>query len=82
VQMYNDGFFQIFQTSKGPQVYLGGIRVHHWMLGATLGGFGLLGLLLDKDKRSRSQYVGFSLIGALLILDDLPDFLSFIQGNN
>ena len=82
VQMvYDDGFLRVFQTSKGPQVYLGNTRIHHWIPGVILGSLGLLGLLLDDDKRNRPQYIGLSLIGALLILDDLPDVFSFLQGN-
>lgn len=80
-RVYDDGFIRVFQTPKGPQIYLGNARIHHWMPGVVLGGLGLLGLLLDDDKRNRPLYIGLGLIGALLVLDDFTDFFSFLQGN-
>lgn len=79
--VYDDGVLQVLQTPKGPQIYLGTTRIHHWMPGIMLGGLGLLGLLLDDKKQNRPRYVLISLIGALLVLDDFLDFLSFLEGS-
>ena len=80
--IYDNGLVQVFQTPNGPQVYLSNARIHHWMPGIMLGGLGLLGLLLDDKKQNRPKYILLSLIGALLVLDDLPDFLSFLEGSS
>ena len=79
VKIYDDGLLKIFRTPKGPQVYLTNIRIHHWTGGAGLIGLGILGALLDKDKNRRNWYALSCLIGSILILDDLPDLISFIE---
>jgi hypothetical protein len=50
------------------------------MPGVFLGSVALLGAIFDDAKKNREKYAALGLIGALLILDDLPDFLSFLQG--
>jgi hypothetical protein len=80
-EVYNDGFVRIFQTAEGPRVYFGDFRVHHWMPGVVLGGIALLGTLFDDNRRNREKYAALGLIGALLVLDDLPDFISFLKEN-
>jgi len=79
-EMYNDGFIHIIQTPKGPHVYLGNSRIHYWMPGVILGGIALLGAILDDNKKNREKHAVLGLVGALLVLDDLPDFISFLQG--
>jgi hypothetical protein len=78
--MYNDGLIRIFQTPKGPHVYLGNARIHHWMPGIIIGGIALLGATFDDNKENRQKYAVLGLVGSLLVLDDLPDFISFLQG--
>jgi hypothetical protein len=79
-KVYDNGLLRVFQAPAGPRVYLGNFRVHHWMPGVFLGSVALLGAIFDDAKKNREKYAALGLIGALLILDDLPDFLSFLQG--
>lgn len=76
---YVDGFIQIVKTSKGSRVFVNSIRLHHWMPGVILAGLGLLSLIFDDDEENRYKHLVSCLVGALLILDDLPDFVSFLQ---
>lgn len=78
-KIYDDGLLRIFRTPKGPRVYLGENRVHHWMGGVVLIGTGLIGLLIDGNKKHRRWYGSCAIAGGILVLDDLPDFLSFLQ---
>jgi len=78
-KIYDDGFLQIIGTPRGPHVYIAGARVHHWVAGAVLSGLGLSGLLLDKKKERRPWYFLCVIFGGLLVLDDLPDFISFLH---
>lgn len=78
-EVYNDGLIRVFQTPKGPHVYLGNSRIHHWMPGVILGGIAILGAIFDTDKENRRKYAALGLIGALLVLDDLPDLISYLQ---
>jgi hypothetical protein len=78
-KVYDDGLVRVFQAPAGPRVYLGEFRVHHWMPGVLLGGAALLGVIFDDSRENRKKYAALGLIGALLILDDLPDFLAFLQ---
>lgn len=52
------------------------------MPGIILEGIALLGAIFDDNKENREKYAALGLVGILLILDDLPDFISFIQGNS
>ena len=79
-KIYDDGFVQVFDTPKGPHVYMGEARVHHWMAGVLLLGIGLMGSLFDKSKRRRPGYILSILVGGLVVLDDLADLISFLQG--
>ena len=78
-KMYDDGVLRIIRTPRGPRVYLGENRIHHWMGGVTLVGIGLIGLLTDGNKKHRQWYGLCAVAGGILVLDDLPDFLSFLQ---
>ena len=78
-KIYDDGLLRIFGAPKGPRVYLGDLRVHHWMGGAVLIGAGLIGLLIDSNKKHRQWYGFCAIAGSVLVLDDLPDFLAFLQ---
>jgi len=51
------------------------------MPGVILGGIALLGAVFDDNKENRKKYAVLGLVGALLVVDDLPDFVSFLQGN-
>ena len=79
-KIYDDGFVRVFNTSKGPHIYMGEVRVHHWMAGILMLGVGLIGCLFDKSKRRRPWYILSILIGGLCVLDDLLDLLSFLEG--
>jgi hypothetical protein len=80
--MVQDNLIRIYNTPKGPHVYLGDFRVHHWMGGLVAGGIGVWGLISDKNKNRRDLYLFLCLAGSLAFLDDLADFISFIQGNS
>ena len=51
------------------------------MPGIILGSIAILGVMFDDNKENRKKYAALGLVGALLILDDLPDFVAFLQGN-
>jgi len=77
--IYNDRLLRITGTPSGPRVYLADTRIHHWMPGLLLTGVGLLGLLFDDNKVRRRWYCLSTFFGGLLVLDDLKDFLLFLQ---
>lgn len=80
MQVHNDGVLRVFQTPNGPQVFLGSSRIHHWMPGVVFVALSLLGAVFDDRRENRGRYIGLGLAGLVLVLDDLPDFISFIQG--
>jgi hypothetical protein len=70
---------KVYNTPNGPQVYVGNVRIHHWPAGLTSAIIGGAGLLFDNKKRS-DLYTSLLLAGGLAFVDDLPDFLKFIDG--
>ena len=70
---------RIYNTPKGPQVYFGSLRIHHWPIGLASAILGVLGLLFDDDNNHGKYYTGLFIGGVLTFLDDLPDFLAFID---
>ena len=76
---YGDDFIRTVKTSGGSRVFVNNIRLHHWMPGVILAGLGLLSLIFDDNEESRYKHLVSCLVGALLILDDLSDFVSFLQ---
>ena len=70
---------QVVNTPNGPQVYLSNIRIHHWQAGAVSATIGLLGLLLDDKSKNRNFYTALTLAGTMAFVDDLPDFLNFVD---
>lgn len=79
--MTQEALIRIYSTPKGPHVYAGDFRIHHWMGGLVAVGIGVLGLLFDKNKKHRDSYFLLCLVGSIAFLDDLPDFISFLQEN-
>lgn len=79
--MTQKSFVRIYNTPKGPQVYAGDFRIHHWMAGLVTAGIGVLGLLVDENKKRRGFYFLLCLAGTIAFLDDLPDFVSVLQEN-
>jgi hypothetical protein len=75
---YGNDLVRVIQTLTGPQLYLKGFRVHHWMPGIALGGLALLGAVLDDNRENKKKYAALGLVGVLLLLDDLPDFIAFL----
>jgi hypothetical protein len=73
-------YYGLASSFNGPHVYLGNARIHHWMPGIIIGGIALLGATFDDNKENRQKYAVLGLVGSLLVLDDLPDFISFLQG--
>jgi len=51
------------------------------MPGIMLGSIAILGVVFEDNKENRKKYAALGLIGALLILDDLSDFVAFLRGN-
>jgi len=72
-------FIKIYNTPKGPHVYIGDIRVHHWTVGLITYCAGILGLFFDENKSRRPLYWLLCLTGFIAFLDDFPDFTSFIE---
>ena len=79
--MAQESLIKIYDTPKGPHVYFADIRLHHWTAGLVAAGIGALGLLFDKNKKRRGFYLLLCLAGSVAFLDDLPDFVSFLEEN-
>jgi hypothetical protein len=72
------GFIEVYSNPGGPRVCIGGVRVHHWQVGLIALISGAFGASLDRDKDRQALYRLISLIGLIVFLDDLPDFISSI----
>jgi hypothetical protein len=79
--MTETALIRIYDTPKGPHVYLGDVRVHHWIVGLGTAFVGTLGLIFDRNKRRRPLYLLLCLGGFIAFLDDIPDFVSFVEGS-
>lgn len=77
--MTTENQIQVSNTPNGPQVYVGGVRIHHWPLGATSAIIGALGLLFDDNKSRRGFYGSLAIAGTLAFLDDFSDFKKFVD---
>lgn len=75
----NSSAIRIYNTPQGPQVYFGALRIHHWPIGLASAILGTLGLLFDDDNNHRNYYTALFLGGVVAFVDDLPDFLAFID---
>ena len=78
--MTETALVRIYDTPKGPHVYFGDVRIHHWTVGLATAFIGALCLIFDKDKRRRPFYALLCFGGFVAFLDDLPDFVSFLEG--
>jgi len=72
---------RVYDTPKGPHVYLADIRIHHWMAGLGTATIGVLGLLFDKNKKQRGIYLVLCFAGCIAFLDDFEDFVFFVEEN-
>lgn len=79
--MPNEESLKVYNTSNGPQVYVEGMRIHHWPIGATSAIIGALGLLFDDNKSRRGLYSSLAIAGTLAFVDDIADFKKFIENN-
>ena len=70
---------RVYNTPNGPQVYFGTVRIHHWHVGLTSAVIGALGLLFDDSEKRKDLYSALLIGGTITFLDDLPDFLTFID---
>jgi hypothetical protein len=70
---------RVYNTPNGPQVYFGTVRIHHWQAGLASAVIGALGLRFDDDKKRKNLYGALLIGGAVAFLDDLPDFIKFID---
>lgn len=70
---------RVYNTPNGPQVYVGKIRIHHWHAGLSSAIIGALGLIFDDDKKRKNLYSFLLIGGTVTFLDDLPDFIAFID---
>jgi len=70
---------RVYNTPNGPQVYFGTVRIHHWHAGLASAAIGALGLLFDDNKKRKNLYGVLLIGGAIAFLDDLPDFITFID---
>lgn len=77
--MTSEEQIKVYNTANGPQVYVGGVRIHHWPMGATSAIIGTLGLLFDDNKSRKGFYRSLAIAGTLAFLDDLPDFKKFVD---
>ena len=74
---YDDGFIKVYESPNGPIVYAGNDRVHHWLPGILMAGFGFLGLILDESEQ-RDRWGSLAFLGILCVLSDLPDLIQFL----
>lgn len=77
--MAQESLIKIYDTPKGPHVYVADIRIHHWIAGLVTAAIGALGLLFDKNKKRKGLYFLLCFTGFVAFLDDLPDFISFLE---
>jgi len=75
----NENAIRVYNTPNGPQVYFGNVRIHHWHSGLASAIIGGLGLLFDDNKKRKNLYDVLVIGGAIAFLDDLPDFIEFID---
>ena len=75
----SENLIRIYNTPKGPQVYFGAIRIHHWPVGLTSTIIGALGLIFDDEDDHKKYYMALFLGGVITFIDDMPDFLTFIR---
>ena len=76
----SENLIRIYRTPQGPQVYFGDLRIHHWPMGLASAIIGVLGLIFDDNDDRRDYYTTLFLGGAIIFIDDLPDFITFIRG--
>ena len=69
----------VYDSPNGPQVYLETVRIHHWPTGLTASIIGAIGLLFDDNQKRTNLYSSLLIGGAITFLDDLPDFIKFID---
>ncbi len=74
-----DNAIRIYDTPNGPQVFVGNVRIHNWHAGAVTAVIGTLGLLFDDNEKRKNFYDALVVVGAVAFLDDLPDFIKFID---
>jgi len=79
--MTENALIRIYDTPKGPHVYFGDVRIHHWLVSLAAAFIGALGLIFDKDKMRRPFYALLCIGSVVAFLDDLPDFISFFEGS-
>jgi len=77
--MTENTLIRIYDTPKGPHVYFGDLRVHHWAAGLGALFIGTFGLFLDKQKDRRFLYALLCIGGFVAFLDDLSDFLLLFE---
>ena len=77
--MAQESLIKIYDTPKGPHVYVGDFRLHHWIPGLVAAVIGGLGLLFDKNKKRKGFYFLLCLAGSVAFIDDLDDFMSFLE---
>ena len=77
--MSQNDLIRIYNTPKGSHVYFGDVRVHHWTGGLIATIIGTLGLFFDEDKDRRPFYMALLVGGVVAFLDDLPDFMLFLE---
>jgi hypothetical protein len=70
---------RIYNAPGGPQVFVGGVRIHHWQAGLASAVIGGLGMLFDDNKKRKNLYDVLIIGGAIAFLDDLPDFVKFLD---
>jgi len=71
--------FRIYNTPKGPKVYFETARIHHWSIGLLSAIIGGLGLMFDDEKKREDFYLFLVIGGVTAFLDDLPDFISYVN---
>jgi hypothetical protein len=78
-ELIQNDIVRIYSTPKGPHVYFGDHRVHHWTVGLIATVVGALGLIFDKNKNRKPLYAILCVGGTIAFLDDLPDFIHFLE---
>ena len=63
-------------------VYISGVRIHHWQLGAALMALGSIFAIISEDRNSRKVGIVVASTGFGVFLHDYDDFAEWLNEVN